>query len=368
MLPSHHVNSSVERPSSVKHYAIRSSDVLNQDMKITVEDDGKALWHKTRELTENEIVDYITDAQTNQIKWTIHQPKRGWYIRLRSPAFPPGAGIALVPPSTEGPRIGNDPRLTFGCQTLVPPPVSARPSVEHSYPPSRNSTSSQTSMTPSNSLAALRPNASARIDPKDVSKSLENIAENGVDITQAADPEQTDPGTSTTSVAAAPTRSPPVRPTKLVQSYIPPPKWQITHYSLQLGIPETGPLAGVHHHHHLVNQPSHAPKSSLLSRALAPLANLSHASSHHFVIQPIPSPAGPGGAPNAPRETQTVSLPFIAFTDSTPVLRATPSGTLSVDVDVVRNLGVEMAFWVTVSLAFLEFLRDRDGYLAATED
>ncbi|CAG8746451.1 793_t:CDS:2, partial [Acaulospora colombiana] len=93
---------------------------------------------------------------------------------------------------------------------------------------------------------------------------------------------------------------------------------------------------------------------------LAPLANISHASSHHFVIQPIPSPSGPGVAPSAPRETQITSLPFIAFTDSTPVLRATPSGTLSVEMDVVRNLGVEMAFWVSVSLAFLEFLRDRD--------
>jgi hypothetical protein len=52
--------------------------------------------------------------------------------------------------------------------------------------------------------------------------------------------------------------------------------------------------------------------------------------------------------------------PFIAFTDSTPLLRATPSGTLSVDVEHVRRLGVELAFWVTVSLAFWEFLRERE--------
>jgi hypothetical protein len=218
-------------------------------------------------------------------------------------------------------------------------------------------------MTPSNSLTALRPNAPIREDQKEDHKSANDIAENGLDITQAADPEQADPGTSTTPAAPAPSSSPPAKPTKLVQSYIAPPKWQITHYTMLLGIPEAGSLAGVHHYHHLVNQPAHPPRSSLISRALAPLANLSHASSHHFVIQPLPSlpsPSGPGAAPSAPRDTLTVSLPFIAFTDSTPVLRATPSGTLSIDVDVVRNLGVEMAFWISVSLAFLEFLRDRD--------
>lgn len=42
------------------------------------------------------------------------------------------------------------------------------------------------------------------------------------------------------------------------------------------------------------------------------------------------------------------------------MLSVTPSGTLSVDVDAVKELGVEMSFWITVSLAFLEFLRDRD--------
>lgn len=54
------------------------------------------------------------------------------------------------------------------------------------------------------------------------------------------------------------------------------------------------------------------------------------------------------------------SLPLIVFTDSTPVLSAIPSGTLTVDEQEIRALGVDMAFWIAVSLAYLDYLRDRD--------
>lgn len=36
------------------------------------------------------------------------------------------------------------------------------------------------------------------------------------------------------------------------------------------------------------------------------------------------------------------------------------AGTLSVDEEAIRSLGVEMGFWVAASLAFLEYLQDRD--------
>lgn len=118
------------------------------------------------------------------------------------------------------------------------------------------------------------------------------------------------------------------------------------------------------------------------------------ASSHHFTIYParpasldsIPSPSSatpltnpmvnpltnPLATPNLqiplasqaspPQASQANAgnIPIVAFTDSTPILRATPSGTLSIDTEAVRVLGVETAFWVAVSLAFFEFLRDRD--------
>src|SRR5258706_16329962 len=135
-------------------------------------------------------------------------------------------------------------------------------------------------------------------------------------------------------------------PTSFIRSLPPLPEWQITHYILKEGEPEEGQFAHLHHHHHLRSQPSHAPHTSLLHRAIAPITRLSNSSSNHFYI--------------VPETASSPSLSPIVFTDSTPVLSAIPSGTLTVDEQEIRVLGVEMAFWIAVSLAYLDYLRDRD--------
>ena len=337
------------------------------------------------------------DAKTNQTRWTIHQPARkGWYIRLRSPLFPPGACIALTPPSfhakpahspaqprsTSGAPQGSaddrtgrgtgmsgsvnttftgagEPVLIFGCQTLVPSSISAststgeqgggamsnRSSVDHSYPPS----------TPSQTRS-----------PSSTSQQLTE-------------------GTEITSAAQRTPSSPPRQPPR------PAPRWHVTHYTLQTGIPATGVLAGTHHHPHLIHPDQHVHQPSFLQRALAPLSYLAsssgiNTSAYNFTIQPAAAPPVASGSTSSPdpkasttnpnpSETTTVgghvsaaadsssllpSSPFVAFTDNTPILRATPSGTLSVDAEKVRTLGVEMTFWVAVALAFWEFLRERE--------
>lgn len=284
-----------------------------------------------------------------------------------------------------------DPKLTFGCQTIVPTSVVSNALPDHSYPPSRTSTSSQTSIPGSSSVQPLHQERSPPIrKPQAITESTaEESARESEDIGDGLKTVET--GTSTPTAPSKPARP---RSVPMPKQLLPPPKWQVTHYSLQLGVPENGQLAGIHHHPHLAHAPSHAPQTSFLSRALAPLVNISHASSYHFTIQPLFLPgksnaaaAAVGGiSSNAPSGPPVpVPVPFVAFTDNTPVLRATPSGTLSIDVEVVRSLGVEMAFWVAVSLAFFEFLRDRDvslifrvvyfyisifsqGYLAASED
>jgi hypothetical protein len=385
-----------------------SSDVLDQTMRITVEDSNGALWYKvsyrnvytgflltcisadtradgTRNrrqphgecgsslhmLITHGLI-FIQDCKTNRVRWTIHQPKRGWYLRLRSPTFPPGASISLTPLTNNRDEHGNiahnnrstDPKLTFGCQTIVPTSVVSNALPDHSYPPSRTSTSSQTSISASSSRQSLH---QERRPPVRKSQAITaSAAEEGTH-------ESEDIGDGLKSVeTGSSTPSKPAPPRSVPMPKQPPLKWQVTHYSLQLGVPENGHLAGIHHHHpHLAHAPSHAPQTSFLSRALAPLANISHATSYHFTIQPLFIPGmgnaaaavGRGTSSNAPSATPVpvpLPLPFVAFTDSTPVLRATPSGTLSIDVEVVRSLGVEMAFWVAVSLAFFDFLRDRD--------
>lgn len=304
------------------------------------------------------------------MRWTIHRPTRGWYLRLRSPVFPPGAAISLVPlAGAQNGRVrgeGGESKLTFGCQTLAPPRAWTSVGQEHSYPPSRTSTSSQASTSLRSIAASPRaPDTS----PAGIEVETEVEGTDLGEVNKAREPLGTNLGRGghTPKVAGPPP---------------PQPRWQVTHYVLQTGIPEDGVLAGIHHHQHLAHSPSHTPHTSFLSRALAPLVNLSHGSSHHFTIQPLgPSPnpaqqhtppgnmntAGAAGAAGASGAVGAVgagnshpSVALVAFTDSTPVLRATPSGTLSVDVGTIRNLGVDLVFWVTVSLAFLDFLRDRD--------
>ncbi|KAG8854924.1 hypothetical protein FRC20_000905, partial [Serendipita sp. 405] len=79
MLPSYHQNQAFEQrsPTNIKHFFIKSSDIISQNVRITVEDEKGPLWYKTKELMEHEIVDSVMDCKTNQIRWTIHQPKRG---------------------------------------------------------------------------------------------------------------------------------------------------------------------------------------------------------------------------------------------------------------------------------------------------
>ena len=58
-----------------------------------------AKWIRKRTLTENEeIVDQIIDVEKKRLCWTSHRPTRGWYQYLRSPMLPPNVRIPLQPP------------------------------------------------------------------------------------------------------------------------------------------------------------------------------------------------------------------------------------------------------------------------------
>ncbi|KAF8152685.1 hypothetical protein K438DRAFT_1864300 [Mycena galopus ATCC 62051] len=57
----------------------------------------KVFWFKERFLEDEEIIEHLVHNETRRIHWTMHRPWNGWYIRIRSPAFPPGAFIPLIP-------------------------------------------------------------------------------------------------------------------------------------------------------------------------------------------------------------------------------------------------------------------------------
>ena len=52
--------------------------------------------------------------------WTVHRPKRGWYLRLRTPAFPPGVFIPLLPLPQTSPHYA-EAALSFACRMNLSP-------------------------------------------------------------------------------------------------------------------------------------------------------------------------------------------------------------------------------------------------------
>ncbi|KAF8176317.1 hypothetical protein K438DRAFT_1846708, partial [Mycena galopus ATCC 62051] len=52
---------------------------------------------------DEEIIEHLVHNETRRIHWMMHRPRNGWYIRIRSPAFPPGAFILPLPNSLHPP-------------------------------------------------------------------------------------------------------------------------------------------------------------------------------------------------------------------------------------------------------------------------
>ncbi|KAF8588088.1 hypothetical protein K439DRAFT_1613840 [Ramaria rubella] len=150
-------------------YTIKSSDAL-AEMRVNVLEEGtdNVRWYKERTMTEDEIVESVVDSTTSSLRWSIHRPKRGWYLRLRSPVFPVGTFIPLIPP-TPPPAdtkpvirvVAPEPEgaLTFAVRTAPVAPEKASPGEVridigvHSYPPTppaaTSPSSSQTVSVPS---------------------------------------------------------------------------------------------------------------------------------------------------------------------------------------------------------------------------
>ncbi|KAF8146345.1 hypothetical protein K438DRAFT_1781119 [Mycena galopus ATCC 62051] len=75
------------------------SDVF-ADLRVNVRLEGseKVLWFNERFLEDEEIIEHLVHSETRRTQWTMHRPRNGWYICIRSPAFPPGAFIPFIPP------------------------------------------------------------------------------------------------------------------------------------------------------------------------------------------------------------------------------------------------------------------------------
>jgi len=295
-----------ESKPQLRKYVVQSSDVIS-DMRVNVREEGseKIVWYKERFLSDDEIVDHVVDNGSSQICWTIHKPKRGWYIRIRGPSFPPGLCIPLTAVPKASPYYTTA-GLLFHCRTDVP---ENSPSVVSS---TKSSMESDTTLTD-------------QVSPQTI---------------------HSYPPTPTTSSSTP--SSPRMPPSKLD------------------GIGRIGrkrqtrvsPFLLAPHSHAHVPQPDQQP--SLFGRVFSTLRNHTPSHSLSFTLSPI--------IPNPPHPPPTPT-PLLTFHDRTPVLTVrSVTGLLELDESAERDLGVAQSFWIAIALTYLDFLEDRESYLAAASD
>ncbi|KAH9887017.1 hypothetical protein C8Q73DRAFT_813012 [Cubamyces lactineus] len=329
--------------SEVTRYVVQSSDVL-EDMRVNVHPEGtdKVLWYKERFLSDDEILEHIVDNETSTLLWTIHRPKRGWYIRVRSPSFPPGVFISLLPLPQTSPYYA-EAALSFACRTNLPrsaPSSDTRPS-----PFTKHSTDSEVTLTNGSrdsvhSYPPTPPQGPAVVisppSPRSVHAKLDSVS-----------------------------LSPPTQQRRLPRPTV---QSAVTHFIL------------TPHSHAHVPQPTQP--TSLLTRLMAVIKNNAPSHSYSFTLSPLPSapmpqslPLSPTGTTPGPSAGSPVAAnpltptPLLTFHDRTPVWTARcSSGLIELDERQVRILGVEPAFYVAVALTYLEFLQERESYLVAAYD
>ncbi|KAH9942840.1 hypothetical protein B0H21DRAFT_749654 [Amylocystis lapponica] len=277
--------------SHLVRYVVRSSDVLS-DMRINVSEEGseKVMWYKERFLADEEIVEHLVENATSTILWTMHRPKRGWYIRIRTPSFPPGVFISLLPLPRASPYHA-DAALTFACRTNPPsaPKRSEdsdvtltdvqRGSAVHSYPP-----------TPPTQVPTFV------IDPPSPRSVHAKLAQ----------------------ISPSPSSS--RRPSSRAQQPC------VSHFVL---VPES----------------AKPPESvSMFSRVVSVLRSSAPTHSYSFMLAPTPGPPSSNAGALPP-------MPLLWFRDTTPVWTArSSSGVIELDTEQERALGVGTSFYVAVAL------------------
>jgi hypothetical protein len=262
---------------------------------------------------------------TNTICWTIHRPSdHGWYIRIRSPGFPPGFFIPLIPvPQTA--QYHTEAALSFSCRTNVPGATvqlnkteettthdddggdieaasSSAASIHHSYPPTPTGEKSSSSTSRSNSISQ--------------NPFLNSLKPFPTQITQFV----------------------------LAPSSIPPMQQQSANHTSFF----TRAFSILKSH-----QSSHS-NSFTLSRLLAPNP-LSSPPPYASSVQLTQEVASTDNSP------LPLHPPLLVFHDRTPFLTVRSlTGLIEIDDPEEQLLGVDTSFWIAIVLTYLEFLEERE--------
>jgi hypothetical protein len=170
-----------------------------------------------------------------------------------------------------------------------------------------------------------------------------DICANGVPSTgpHTYPPPRTEPIAATGTPPNASTTPPPPNASTTPPppfSPLPPPQYQITKFILRPGAQETG--------------------KSLISRTLAKFRR-----TISFVLCPIPPEVATvtSQTPETVQAGQELSpTQLLSFVEDHHSTASSVSGTLRINEGLAANLGVEVAFWIAVTLAYWEYLGERE--------
>ncbi|EJD05231.1 uncharacterized protein FOMMEDRAFT_81090, partial [Fomitiporia mediterranea MF3/22] len=320
-----------------------SSDVI-EDLRVYVkaENSERIFWYKERFLTETEIVENVVENASSRVCWTIHRPKRGWYLRIRSPSFPPGVSIQLSPLPSSSP-FHVDAALSFS--TRVNPPKRGR------------------LLSPTSSPAAQ----AAPPEPQSNKSSMETVTPSPETVVHSYPP------TPSPGANVGPIQPPSPETVRVKLDQLSSNDRQST------ASPEVKSFLLAPHSTPRVPQPEN---TSLFAKALSVFKNSKPSHSMSFTLCPLPPPESSSfdtsaSTSNQPasnnRQSKRHSLvrldelippsppPLVTFHDRTPAWSfGSTKGLLELDTAMEREFGVDRSFWVTVSLAYMEFLMERE--------
>ncbi|KAF9078285.1 hypothetical protein BDP27DRAFT_1251791 [Rhodocollybia butyracea] len=345
--------------SKFTRYKVQSTDVL-QDARINVfeESSDQVVWFKERFLSDNEIIEHLVHSPTSTICWIIHRPsQKGWYIRVRSPTFPPGTFIPVIPLSTKNP-LYSEGALSFKSRTslLTPTTVIAPDYVDtnvstssvHSYPPTP----------PVPTLALSPPSPKSALTPVTVAASASSAALLG--------PKFSRPSASSNSVSEfilAPSTEPPSSTPNAHQSLFSRAMRAFRYYEKDISSGYSFSLARA-----VVQSPppytaADTIRPSTVSHPVPPATA--------SILPPISTTASSASSSTSASPTPRCvkALPVLTFTDLTSTFTVgSLNGVLQMDRLEAEMLGVDPSFWVAVALTYLDFLEDRGSYLASLGD
>ncbi|KAG8737263.1 hypothetical protein FRC10_008392 [Ceratobasidium sp. 414] len=335
-----------------------SSDVLEGGQKVYIKDEktGDTKWCKTRILAHKEIIDEIrTPEPSNALKYTIHRPTRGWYIHIRAATAAP---LALTPNPLADPD-----RTDADCELMIQLPMGLRYKGKEREVERARGLGDQDEW-------SFPPTPPIRSPPRRAPLKEPESASTSPSTSTHTDPLRSpSPPPSSTSITSklAPRVPPPPMPTiPLIFAPLPPPvfpqKQPVLSRAYASGILRI-----------LANTLFSPPRRSFALSTRLP------ATPDQREHESIPTPAieaGPAGMGGP-------VIPVLTYTDTTPVLAVSRmTGVLSLDMGLLGTMlmgGVEEtredengAEWeeeigllVAAVLGYLDFLNDREGYIAA---